>query len=78
MSKQEVPYKIYLTENELPKEWYNVRADMKTDHRPLLNPATLQPVRLDQRLGRFHRNSESRLGFLQDVSPLSACACVLT
>ena len=48
MSKQEVPYKIYLTENELPKEWYNVRADMKTDHRPLLNPATLQPVRLEE------------------------------
>ena len=48
MSKQEVPYKIYLTENELPKEWYNVRADMRTDHRPLLNPATLQPVRLEE------------------------------
>ena len=47
MSKQcEVPYKIYLNENELPKEWYNVRADMRTDHRPLLNPATLKPVTL--------------------------------
>lgn len=47
MSKtSEIPYKIYLTENELPKEWYNVRADMRTDHRPLLNPATLKPVTL--------------------------------
>ena len=46
MSKQEIPYKIYLTENELPKEWYNVRADMRTDHRPLLNPATHEPVTL--------------------------------
>lgn len=43
MSK-EVPYKIYLSEEELPKYWYNVRADMKTDHAPILNPATLKPV----------------------------------
>ena len=24
-----IPYKIYLEEHEMPKEWYNVRADMK-------------------------------------------------
>ena len=48
MSKQEIPYKIYLTENELPKEWYNVRADMRTDHRPLLNPVTHKPVTLSE------------------------------
>lgn len=47
MSKQEIPYKIYLTENEMPKAWLNIRADMKTDHRPLLNPATMQPVKLE-------------------------------
>ncbi len=48
MSKKEIPYKIYLTETEMPKDWYNVRADMKTDHRPLLDPATLKPVTVDQ------------------------------
>ena len=48
MSKKEIPYKIYLSENELPKEWYNVRADMRTDHRPLLNPATHEPVTLSE------------------------------
>ena len=48
MSKKEIPYKIYLTENELPKEWYNVRADMPTDHRPLLNPVTHKPVTLSE------------------------------
>ena len=48
MSKKEIPYKIYLTENELPKEWYNVRADMCTDHRPLLNPVTHKPVTLSE------------------------------
>ncbi|NLO84401.1 MAG: TrpB-like pyridoxal phosphate-dependent enzyme [Clostridiales bacterium] len=43
MSK-EIPYKIYLEESELPKRWYNVRADMKNKPAPLLNPATLEPM----------------------------------
>lgn len=47
-SKNEIPYKIYLTEEEMPKAWLNIRADMKTDHRPLLNPATLKPVTLEE------------------------------
>ena len=48
MSKKEVPYKIYLTESEMPKAWYNVRANMQTDPRPLLNPATLEPAKLEE------------------------------
>ena len=44
MAAKEAPYKIYLAENEIPNAWYNVRADMKTDHRPIINPATMQPV----------------------------------
>ncbi|MGF7001905.1 tryptophan synthase beta chain [Lachnospiraceae bacterium PFB1-21] len=40
----EVPYKIYLEESELPKQWYNIRADMKNKPAPLLNPATLKPM----------------------------------
>ena len=39
-----VPYKTYLSENELPDAWYNVRADMKKKPAPMLNPATLKPV----------------------------------
>ena len=35
MSK-EIPYKIYLEESEMPKQWYNVRADMKKKPAPLL------------------------------------------
>jgi tryptophan synthase beta chain len=42
MSK--IPYRITLSEEEIPKAWYNVRADMKTDHRPMLNPGTMKPV----------------------------------
>ena len=39
-----IPYKIYLTEDELPRNWYNVRADMTNKPAPLLHPATLQPM----------------------------------
>ncbi len=46
--KQEIPYKIYLEESELPKQWYNVRADMKNKPAPLLNPGTHQPMTLDE------------------------------
>ena len=41
------PYKIYLSESELPTHYYNVRADMKTQHAPILHPGTLQPVQLE-------------------------------
>ena len=39
-----IPYKIYLSENEIPSSWYNVRADMKNKPAPLLNPGTLEPM----------------------------------
>ena len=39
-----IPYKTYLEESEMPKQWYNVRADMKNKPAPLLNPATLKPM----------------------------------
>ena len=42
--EKRIPYKIYLEEQEMPKEWYNVRADMKNKPAPLLNPGTLQPM----------------------------------
>ncbi len=41
---QEIPYKIYLSEAEIPKAWYNMRADMKEKPAPLLNPGTLKPM----------------------------------
>ena len=42
-----VPYKIYLEENEIPTQWYNVRADMKTKPEPLINPGTGKPLTLE-------------------------------
>lgn len=44
MDDNKIPYKIYLTEDELPKAWYNFRADMKNKPAPLLNPGTLKPL----------------------------------
>ncbi len=44
----EIPYKIYLEESEMPDKWYNVRADMKNKPAPLLNPGTLKPVTVEE------------------------------
>lgn len=52
MSKN-IPYKIYLSESEMPKDWYNVRADMKNKPAPLLNPATLKPMKAEELEGVF-------------------------
>lgn len=48
MSEEKIPYKIYLEESEMPKQWYNVRADMKKKPAPLINPATLKPMTAEE------------------------------
>lgn len=48
MADNKIPYKIYLEESEMPKAWYNVRADMKNKPAPLLNPATLKPMTAEE------------------------------
>ena len=48
MSEKTIPYKIYLNEDEMPKYWYNVRADMKNKPAPLLNPATHEPMTAEE------------------------------
>ena len=53
MNNEKIPYKIYLNENEMPKAWYNLRADMKKKPAPLLNPATLQPMKAEELAGVF-------------------------
>ncbi len=44
MNTEKIPYKIYLSENEMPDRWYNLRADMKTKPAPLVDPATGRPI----------------------------------
>ena len=46
--EQKIPYKIYLTEDEMPKAWYNLRADMKVKPAPLLNPGTGKPLTAEE------------------------------
>lgn len=48
MNTKEIPYKIYLDEQEMPKQWYNLRADMKNKPAPLLNPSTLKPMTAEE------------------------------
>ena len=52
-ANKEIPYKIYLEENEMPQAWYNVRADMKNKPAPLLNPGTHQPMTAQELEGVF-------------------------
>ena len=62
-----IPYKIYLEEQEMPKQWYNVRADMKKKPAPILNPGTLQPVTEDELAGIFCRELAKQE--LDDTTP---------
>lgn len=43
-----IPHRLILTEDQMPKQWYNLRADMKEQPDPLLNPATLQPIKTEE------------------------------
>ena len=51
--EHKIPYKIYLEEQEMPRQWYNVRADMKKKPAPILNPETLQPITVEELSGIF-------------------------
>ncbi len=51
--EQKIPYKIYLNENEIPTQWYNLRADMKNKPAPLLNPGTGEPMKAEELYGVF-------------------------
>ena len=53
MSQQNIPYKTYLNESEIPTKWYNLRADMKNKPAPLLNPGTGQPLSAEEMSGIF-------------------------
>lgn len=67
MSEKKIPYKIYLSEEEIPKQWYNLRADMKNKPAPLLNPGTLKPLTVDEMSGIFCRELAKQE--LDDTTP---------
>lgn len=41
---KKVPNRLYLPEEQMPRQWYNLRADMKTKPAPIINPATMNPA----------------------------------
>ena len=53
MENEKIPYKIYLNESEMPRAWYNLRADMKQKPAPLLNLQTHQPMKAEELAGVF-------------------------
>ena len=53
MENEKIPYKIYLNESEMPRAWYNLRADMRQKPAPLLNPQTHQPMKAEELAGVF-------------------------
>lgn len=52
MEKQK---RFFLTEDEIPREWYNIVADMKNKPLPMLNPQTKKPITVDEMCGLFNR-----------------------
>lgn len=40
--------RIMLPESEMPKQWYNIVADMPTKPQPMLNPQTKQPIKPEE------------------------------
>ena len=53
MEEKKIPYKIYLEESEMPKFWYNLRADMINKPSPLLDPVTHAPMTAKDLSGVF-------------------------
>ena len=37
-------HRLYLTEDQLPRQWFNLRSAMPAQPDPLIHPATLQPL----------------------------------
>ena len=67
MKNQEIPYKIYLSEDEIPRQWYNVRADMKNKPAPLLMPETGKEATIEDLSRVFCR--ELAIQELDDTTP---------
>lgn len=73
MENQNIPYKIYLDEADMPKAWYNLRADMKNKPAPLLNPGTGEPMTAYQAFndGKMTETTSPPMKSLPRASPRS-------
>ncbi|MCL2107399.1 MAG: TrpB-like pyridoxal phosphate-dependent enzyme [Oscillospiraceae bacterium] len=48
MANNKIPNRILLAEDQLPRYWYNLRADMPEQPDPMLNPGTGQPLQTQE------------------------------
>src|SRR5574344_1509843 len=48
-----VTKKIVLSENDMPKQWYNIVADLTNKPMPMLHPGTKQPLKPEEMEGLF-------------------------
>lgn len=71
MVMNEIPYKIYLSEEDLPRYWYNVHADRKNKPAPLLSPTTGKPMTA-QELDAVFRNELVK----QEPNETDACIAI--
>ena len=65
--EKKIPYKIYLKEDEIPRKWYNVRADMKQKPAPLIDPDTMKPITVEKLSSVFCRELAEQE--LDDTTP---------
>ena len=74
MSKK-IPHRLYLTEDQMPKAWYNLRADMKEQPDPMLNPATGKPATEEDLYPVFceklaHQEMDSQTRYVEIPEPI--------
>ena len=48
MADKRIPTRLFLTEDELPRSWYNINAIVPEVHEPMLNPETLKPCTVEE------------------------------
>ncbi len=71
MAEQKIPHKIFLSESELPRCWYNINAIMKDKHEPALNPETLQPFTVEDYSKVFCRElAEQEVNVTDEYIPI--------
>ena len=71
--KKNVPHRLYLTEEQMPKQWYNLRADMKEQPAPIIYPATGKHAAMEDLYPVFCEElAKQEMDFVSTISILPA------
>ena len=65
-STKKIPHRLYLTEDQMPKQWFNLRSAMPAQPDPLIHPATLQPLGVEDLAPIFCEELARQEGILLD------------